>query len=280
MPAPEPPSTPVGTEGPEATSPGAQRAFSVTLENFTGPFDLLLGLIAKHQLDITEIALAQVTDEFIAHMDAHWDVSQASEFLVVAATLLEIKSARLLPQQEREAEEDLEFLEARDLLFARLLQYRTFKEAAAWVGRRLATGERYIPREVGLEAQFAALLPELVWHVSPEELARRAAAAFSRRPPEVAVAHLHEVVVPVPGQMKIMAEVLRAEGQATFARLIADAASTAVVVSRFLALLELYRAGDVEFEQPEHLGPLTVRWIGDLTSEVGTGADEYDEGAA
>lgn len=280
MPAPELPPSLTESTGAAPSEPQKQRAFSVTLENFTGPFDLLLGLIAKHQLDITEIALAQVTDEFIAHMDAHWDVSQASEFLVVAATLLEIKAARLLPQQEREAEEDLEFLEARDLLFARLLQYRTFKEAAAWMGQRLAVGETYLPREVGLEAPFAALLPELVWHVRPEELARRAAAALSRRPPEVAVAHLHEVVVPVPGQMKILAALLRTAGQATFSHLIADAASTAVVVSRFLALLELYRAGVVEFEQDEHLGPLTVQWTGDLTSEVGTGTDEYDEGVA
>src|SRR5690625_520242 len=151
---------------------GVAEGFAVNLENFSGPFDLLLSLIAKHQLDITEIALAQVTDEFIAHLagQAEFDLGQASEFLVVAATLLDLKAARLLPRGAVDDEEDLELLEARDLLFARLLQYRAYKEVAGDLERRWALGTRSFPRSVPLEPHFAALLPELVIRVGPQRL--------------------------------------------------------------------------------------------------------------
>lgn len=263
---------------PEPSDADARR-FEVTLENFTGPFDLLLSLITKHRLDITEVALAQVTDEFLAYLAARreWDLSQASEFLVVAATLLDLKAARLLPRGTVEDAEDLELLEARDLLFARLLQYRAFKEVAAHLGERWATGARSYPREVPLEAHFAALLPELVWRLGPEDLARLAAGALAPRPgpPEVSVAHLHSPVVPVREQAALLVARLRRVRAATFRVLTEDAESTAVVVSRFLAVLELFREGAVTVDQARPLGELTVRWTGADEGEVAV-VDDYD----
>ncbi|WP_454083700.1 segregation and condensation protein A [Georgenia sp. Marseille-Q6866] len=260
-------------------APQDRTAFAVTLENFTGPFDLLLSLIAKHRLDITEVALARVTDEFIAHLagQAEWDLGQASEFLVVAATLLDLKAARLLPRGSVEDEEDLELLEARDLLFARLLQYRAYKEVAADLERRWAVGTRSYPRSVSLEPHFAALLPELVIRVGPERLAQLAAAAFAPRPgpPQVDLGHLHAPVVPVREQAALIVERLRRHRTTTFRALTDDAESTAVVVSRFLALLELFREGAITFDQAQPLGELTVRWSGSEEGDVVV-ADDYD----
>ncbi|WP_440136891.1 segregation and condensation protein A [Georgenia satyanarayanai] len=260
-------------------APQDRTAFAVTLENFSGPFDLLLSLIAKHKLDITEVALARVTDEFISHLagQAEWDLGQASEFLVVAATLLDLKAARLLPRGSVEDEEDLELLEARDLLFARLLQYRAYKEVAADLERRWAVGTRSYPRSVSLEPHFAALLPELVIRVGPERLAQLAAAAFAPRPgpPQVDLGHLHAPVVPVREQAALIVERLRRHRTTTFRALTADAESTAVVVSRFLALLELFREGAITFDQAQPLGELTVRWSGSEEGDVVV-ADDYD----
>ena len=263
----------------QAPDAGGRTPFAVTLENFTGPFDLLLSLIVKHKLDITEVALAQVTDEFIAHLagQAEWDLGQASEFLVVAATLLDLKAARLLPRGSVEDEDDLELLEARDLLFARLLQYRAYKHVAADLERRWAVGTRSFPRSVALEPHFAALLPELVIRVGPERLAELAAAAFAPRPgpPQVDLGHLHAPVVPVREQAALLVERLRRQRSASFRALTADAASTAVVVARFLALLELFREGAISFDQAEALGELTVRWSGSEQGDVDV-VDDYD----
>lgn len=253
----------------------AENQFQVQLESFSGPFDLLLSLVARHQLDITEVALAQVTDEFIAHMSQFPDLSQASEFIVVAATLLDIKAARLLPHSDSDEDEDLEYLEARDLLFSRLLQYRAFKQAGGALEQSLTQNQGFIPREVPLEAQFAKLLPELVWAITPIDLAQIAADAMSRhRPPQLT--HLHEPVVPVRQQAAVLVKKLRQLKVATFRTLIKDATSRAMVVSRFLALLELYRANAINFSQVEALGELTVRWTG--TDETQSFEfDEYDD---
>lgn len=259
-------------------SPVAEAAgtsgFEVHLSNFQGPFDLLLGLISKHKLDITEIALATVTDEFIAYIRTaeragadggqSWDLGQVSEFLVVAATLLDLKAARLLPSGDVEDEEDLEFLEARDLLFARLLQYRAYKVVAADIGERLASEARRFPRTVTLEPHLAALLPELVWQIGPRELAVLAAKALAPRalPPGVDLSHVYSPTVSVREQAAVLVDRLRHGGAASFRALTADAASTLVIVVRFLALLELFREGAVGFDQVSPLGELTVRWTG------------------
>jgi len=260
------------------------RPFEVHLDVFQGPFELLLGLISKHKLDITEISLAQVTDEFMAHIRAHqasgteWDLSQASEFLLVAATLLDIKSARLLPQLGLEDEEDLALIEARDLLFARLLQYRAFKQVAATFAERMATAGRMTARQAGLEPHFAALLPELIMGISPEQLAMIAAHAMTPKVvPTVGLEHLYTPTVSVREQAALIVALLRATRSCSFRSLVADAGSTLVIVARFLALLELFCEAAVAFDQDEALGELTVRWTGQDEGEIGV-SDEFDEG--
>ena len=239
--------------------------FHVHLAQFEGPFDLLLSLIAKRQLDVTLIALSQVTDEFLAHIRSRgddWDLDQASGFLVVAATLLDLKVARLLPSGEMDDEDDLALLEARDLLFARLLQYRAFKQLATILAERFAVEGRRHPRDVPLEPPFMQLLPEVLLGVGPQQFATLAATALTPRPqPMVAIDHLHAPKVSVREQAVLVADRLRAAGQATFRGLTADAGSVLVVVARFLALLELYREGAVTFEQMSALGELHVRWV-------------------
>jgi segregation and condensation protein A len=263
-------------------APLGSTGFEVHLDVFSGPFDLLLGLIAKHRLDITEVALAQVTDEFVAHIRAtegSWDLGQASEFLVVAATLLDLKAARLLPTGDVEDGEDLELLEARDLLFARLLQYRAYKTLAGDIGARLAAEGRRHPRAVALEPHLAALLPELVWQLGPDQLAAMAAKALEPKPaPHVDLSHLHGTAVSVREQAAVLVDRLRRRGASSFRDLVSDADGTLVVVARFLALLELFREGAVGFDQVSPLGELTVRWTGAAEGEVVVGAG-FDEPA-
>ena len=271
------------TPGGVLTRRAAATAFEVSLDNFSGPFDLLLGLISKHKLDITEISLARVTDDFIAHIKAEqakpggWDLSQASEFLLVAATLLDLKAARLLPQAGPEDEEDLALIEARDILFARLLQYRAFKDIAHTFGERMMTAGRRHPRTASLEPHLAALLPELVITITPEQLAMVAARALTPKPvPTVGLGHLHAPQVSVREQAGVIGERLRRERVASFRALVADADSTIVVVARFLALLELFREKAISFEQAEALAELTVRWTGPEEGDIDV-TDEFDE---
>ncbi|GAA1236124.1 segregation/condensation protein A [Pseudonocardia alaniniphila] len=275
-------------DGPPLLDGGRPR-FQVRLHNFEGPFDLLLQLIGKHELDITEMALHTVTDDFIAHLAAlgdDADLDETTEFLVIAATLLDLKAARLLPDADVEDEEDLALLEARDLLFARLLQYRAYKQVAALFVELEAGAMRRFPRSVALEERFAALLPEVLLGVDPATFADLAASVFRPKPPPtVGLDHLHAAKVSVSEHVAILRERLAELGVATFAVLTADCAGPLEVVARFLALLELYREATVLLEQPEPFGELTVRWSppdqpGSLP-EPGTaqaaGPDESDE---
>ncbi|HET8988648.1 MAG TPA: ScpA family protein [Humibacillus sp.] len=257
--------------------------FEVHLDVFCGPFDLLLGLISKHKLDITEVALAQVTDEFISHIkaaqatDDDWDLGQASEFLLVAATLLDLKAARLLPSFGPQDDEDLALIEARDLLFARLLQYRAYKQIASAFRERMATAGRITPRQAGMEPEFASLLPELIIAVTPEQFAMIAARALTPKvAPTVGLDHLHAPQVSVREQAGIIVERLRNRGQVSFRSLVADADSTLVIVARFLALLELFKESAIAFEQAEALGELDIRWTGSDRGDVSID-DEFDE---
>jgi segregation and condensation protein A len=262
-----------------AAEPAAEQGFHVHLDVFDGPFDLLLSLIAKRRLDVTLVAIAQVTDEFIGYIRASgedWDLDQASEFLVVAATLLDLKVARLLPSADLEDDEDLALLEARDLLFARLLQYRAYKEIAAVFAVRMAHAARRFGRDVGLEPRFADLLPEVVLGIDAAQLANLATrAALPRQVPVIDVGHLHAPTVNVREQAAVIAARLRVAGQASFRALISDCTGPMEVVGRFLAVLELYRESVVAFSQLEPLGDLHVRWVGgddpDLNIE-----DSYD----
>lgn len=269
---------PPGAEGADEVD---ENAFQVHLDNFEGPFDLLLGLISKHKLDITEVSLSKVTDEFIAHIRRFgddWDLDQASNFLLVAATLLDLKAARLLPRGDVEDEADLALLEARDLLFARLLQYRAYKEVASFMRERLATQGRRYARAVPLEERFAGMRPDVLFRLGPEEFAALAGLVFTpREPPSVSVTHIHLTKTSVKEQGELMVAELREHGQLTFAQLTAECDGTFEVVARFLALLELYRAANVGFDQPVPLGELTVTWTGgDEDVEL---ESDYDDAA-
>ena len=249
--------------------------FAVSLPVFEGPFDLLLSLIARKKLDITEVALAQVTDEFIAFMKASPDLSRTTEFLVVAATLLDMKAAHLLPRVDEEDNASEADLEARDLLFSRLLQYRAFKGASEKIHEALEMNAGYIPRQAPLEKHFAALLPELIWTLSPEDLAITAAHALSSKDPEVVTTHLHDPLVPVREQAILVAERLKTVGALTFHELIADAESARVVVSRFLAVLELYRRHALDVKQDEPLAELELVWTGDEDTVIDIDEADY-----
>jgi segregation and condensation protein A len=241
-------------------------AFHIRLENFEGPFDLLLQLISKHKMDVTEVALHQVTDDFIAHIRAmgkDWDLGQATEFLVVAATLLDLKAARLLPAADIDDEEDLALLEARDLLFARLLQYRAYKQVARFLAEREATAGKRYPRSVALEARFAQAIPEVLIGIGLKRFAQLAAEALApKTPPTVSIDHIHAPKVSVREHAAILRTRLMRVGAATFRVLCQDCDGTLEVVARFLALLELYREGVLSFDQVEALGELHVRWVG------------------
>ncbi len=259
--------------------PESAPAFAVRLDNFEGPFDLLLSLISKHKLDITEVALSKVTDEFIGFIKLagkEWDLEQTSSFLLVAATLLDLKAARLLPQGDVEDEEDLALLEARDLLFARLLQYRAFKQVASHIEHRMAGESRLFPRAVGLEERFASLLPEVLIGLGLDEFAGLAARALEPKPiHELSLAHIHAPMVSVREQAAVVVDRLRRQGTMTFRALSGDAPDTLTTVARFLALLELFREGVVSFDQVTPLGELTVRWTGGEDDEVEI-TDEFD----
>jgi segregation and condensation protein A len=253
--------------------------FAVHLDNFDGPFDLLLHLISRHKMDITEVALSQVTDEFIAHIKAagpSWDLDQTSQFMVVAATLLDLKAARLIPSGEVEDPEDLALLEARDLLFARLLQYRAFQRVASYFAATLEVQGRRFPREVGLEPRFARLMPEVTISVSPVRFADLAAKALSPKQASVlSLAHLHAPVVSVREQALVVVDRLRQQRAMTFRALTHDSSTLLTTVARFLALLELFRDGAVAFEQLTPLGELTIRWTGADDAEWAI-SDEFD----
>jgi segregation and condensation protein A len=267
----------VSVDDTEDARPAQAGGFEVHLDVFEGPFDLLLALISKHKLDITEVALSQVTDEFISYISKRsdgWDLDQVSYFLVVAATLLDLKAARLLPSGEVEDEEDLALLEARDLLFARLLQYRAYKEVAATFAARMTAAARRFPRRVPLEPRFAQLLPEVLLGLGPAEFARLASVTLAPKPPPtVSTEHIHAPMISVRDQALIIAARLRELGRASFRQLTAGAAGNYEVVASFLALLDLYKEDVISFEQVAALGELYVTWTGPDDENT----DSYDE---
>ena len=271
---------PIAGENPVEGAP--DKGFNVHLTNFDGPFDLLLQLISRHKLDITEVSLSLVTDEFISFIrkleesGEGWMLDQATEFLVIAATLLDLKAARLLPSGEIEDEEDLAILEARDILFARLLQYRAFKEIAADFQDRILAADKSFPRVVALDPALASLLPEVLIGVGAPRFAAIAERVLTpKSAPVVAVEHLHSALVSVTEESKLVVEALRKSKVLSFRNLIQGADSTLVVVARFLALLDLYRQGALRFEQVMALGELQISWVGSDEGEILV-TDEFD----
>jgi segregation and condensation protein A len=279
VPSPDAPtgSAPAG-EGPAAAGDG----FRVALSNFDGPFDLLLSLISKHELDITEVSLSLVTNEFIAYLrelGPEEELEEASEFLVVAATLLDMKVAGLLPQGELVDAESVALLEARDLLFARLLQYRAFKEVSAWFERCLRRESVRHARSVRLDEKYRQAVPELVWSLSAEDFAALAMLAMTPKEiPRVGLDHLHAPLVSIREQAAIVVTLLRDAGSLSFRELIAGVSQPGVVVARFLSVLELYRHAALSFEQLEPLGELTLRWSAQRWSDenLATLGADYD----
>jgi segregation and condensation protein A len=253
--------------------------FNVKLNQFEGPFDLLLSLIAKHELEVTALALHIVTDDFLQYIKnqgSTWDLDETTEFLVIAATLLDLKTARLLPSGEVEDEEDIARLEARDLLFARLMQYKAFKDVSFWLNEQLGIESKRFARSVSLEPQFANLLPEVLLGLGPNELARLAAKAMEVKTiPSISLTHLHAPTVSVREQAGIIVERLRRVGSTTFRSLISGV-EVPVIVARFLAILELFRESQVTLEQESPLADLYIRWIGSEQGEVQVTA-EFDE---
>jgi segregation and condensation protein A len=267
---------------PSSITDGRVAGFSLHLDNFDGPFDLLLQLISRHKMDITDIALGTVTDEFISYIkqlensENGWDLDKTTEFLVVAATLLDLKAAKLLPSGQIDDEADLALLEARDLLFARLLQYRAFKELSAIFAERIEREEKSFARLVALEPHFAQLLPEVLIGVGAQRFAAIANRVLTpKTTPTFSIEHIHRPLVSVAEQALKVVEHLRRASRVSFRALIADADSTLVVVARFLALLELYREGVVRFEQVVSLGELQISWVGTAEGEVRV-SDEFD----
>jgi segregation and condensation protein A len=257
-------------------------SFSVHLSNFDGPFDLLLQLISRHKMDITDVALSVVTDDFISYIrtfeGAHngWNLDETTEFLVVAATLLDLKAARLLPSGEVDDEEDLALLEARDLLFARLLQYRAFKEIAAIFSERVEINAKSFPRMVALEPHLAKLLPEVLIGVGPERFAAIAQRVLTPKVEErLSIDHIYRPIVSVTEEAAKIVDALRSSMRTTFRALIRDADTTLLIVARFLALLELYREGVVRFAQVSALGELHISWVGSSSGEIAV-SDEFD----
>lgn len=279
--SPDAPTGPVEADQ-DGVAGDAGDGFRVSLGVFDGPFDLLLTLISKHELDITEISLSRVTDEFITYLRAletNEEMDAASEFLVVAATLLDMKVAGLLPQGELVDAESVALLEARDLLFARLLQYRAFKQVSSWFADRLQAEDRRHVRAVRLDEKYRRAAPELVWTVSAEDFAALALLAMAPREiPHVGLDHLHAPLVSIREQAAIVVTLVRNAGSMSFRELVSGVAEPGVFVARFLSVLELYRYAALTFEQLEPLGELTLRWSAERWSDenLATLGADYD----
>ena len=270
-----------GAAVPPAPREDGRRPFHVRLDNFDGPFDLLLQLINQRRMDLTEVALHQVTDDFIGHiraMGSNWDLDQVTEFLVIAATLLDLKAARLLPDAVTEMTEDDDLFQARDLLFARLLAYRAYQQVAALFAELEVSALRRYPRAVTLEDRYLGLLPEIKIGMTPEQFAAMAAEVFRPKPPPtVNLDHIHASPVSVAEHTAILRDLLTERGSATFGELTVGCTETLEVVARFLGLLNLYRESAVAFDQPEPLGTLTVRWTLAPAATLNTPLEQLDE---
>lgn len=251
-------------------------SYEVKLDVYEGPIDLLLHLITRQRVDIYDVSLATITEEFLAAVDALdvGDLENATGFLIVAATLLDLKSARLLPG--RDADVDDALLEERDLLLARLVECATFREAGTWINAGLAEGSAFHGRMAGLEPHLVGLAPDLLAGVGPDRLVATAADMLApRSEPSLDMSHVAPIRASVRDAISELAGRLIHTDVVSFADL-CSAAERIQVVVRFLALLELYKAGAVELDQVDRFGDIQARWTGEVAlEEVIADADEY-----
>ena len=249
--------------------------YVVRTEVFEGPFDLLLHLIARQRVDIWQVSLSRITEDYLAEVRRmrQLNLEVATEFLVVAATLLELKAARLLPAPDADPDEAETALEERDLLFARLLQYRAYKQAAELFGERMAAQAAYFPRRVGAEDVLRGIAPDLLTGVDPAELARLAAAVFTPSPPpELRTSHIAPPKLSVSEAVARLARRLSHRGPTSFQDLVGDGTPIEVVLG-FLAVLELYKRALVDLEQAAVFGDIAVRWTGEGEPDLADLAD-------
>ncbi|MEA2433200.1 MAG: segregation and condensation protein [Actinomycetota bacterium] len=252
-------------------------SLEVKLEAFEGPIELLLHLITRQRVSIYDVSLSTITEEYLAAVDGieELDLEAATGFLVIAATLLELKSLRLLPERNHDAT-DPTLLEERDALLAKLVEVSTFREAGAWLGSRLSAGEGFVGRAVTLEDPYAALTPDPVDRLRVQDLAVAAARVLAERPiKEIDISHVTPIRASVRDAIAELAGALQRDGAGTFAGLCLGVGSRIEVVVRFLALLELFKAGAVELGQAGRFGDITAEWTGDVQLEVLL--DEVDE---
>jgi segregation and condensation protein A len=252
--------------------------YVVKTEVFEGPFDLLLHLIARQRVDLWQVSLSRITEDYLAEVRRmrQLNLEVATEFLVVAATLLELKAARLLPSPDADADEVEAALEERDLLFARVLQYRAYKHVAGLFGARLAEQAAYFPRRVGAEDVLRHIVPALLVGVAPAELARLAAAALTPAPPpQVTTTHIAPPRLSVAEAVTSLAQRLHDRGTSTFEELVGRQAVPIEVVVALLAVLELYKRSLVELDQTSTFGEIAVRWTGgDLVDPIDMTVEE------
>lgn len=257
-----------------------QGSFQVSLEEFSGPFDLLLALISKHKLEVTELALSQVTDDFLNYIKekgATLPLEEISSFLVIAATLLDLKTARLIPSGEVEDEEDIALLEAADILFARILQYRAYKQVSGVIKEMMELAPRRWPRTAGFDPGLNQLLPEVTINITPAQFAAVAVTSLlPRQLADISISHLHSPLVSVKEQTQVIVRKLSRAKNLSFAELVSDCETTGHIVASFLSILELFRQRLITFEQHVPLGPLFIQWQGsdDIEYEIDT---EFDE---
>lgn len=249
---------------------------------FQGPFDLLLHLILQDQVDLYEVRVCDIVDAYLGELERmdSMDLEVATEFVLIAATLIELKSRRLLPDDgDIDLDEELALWEERDLLLSRLVECKTFKDAAvAMAGIANEAGRSY-PRRAGVDDRFVGLLPDLLARTTPDDLRSAFIRAVAPKPvPHVDTGHIHQIRVTVTDAVAELLDELPRLGRATFAELTADLVERIEVIVRFLAVLELFKQGWIDLEQPQTLGMLSVVWKGadDVDAEDLAFVDAYD----
>ena len=261
--------------------------FQVNLEVYSGPFDALLGMIANNKLELTEVSLSSITEEFLAYvrgLDFTKNMDEASAFLDVASILVEAKSVAILPGGEENHEQSLEALRERDLLFARLIQYRAYKQAAGDFRARFAANSGRFPHPAYMDEGIQAMLPELVWTLTPAELAKLAAQVIANAPAsEVSVHQLHVPLVDLRAQSVVVRDRLRKALESgsqsmSFSELTQDCASRIEVVARFMAVLVFFKQGVLQYRQNGPFEELHLRWVAgvdDAMSDVNISEGDF-----